>query len=164
MTPTDVLAIIGAITGTTGTVLALVALIWDYYKWKHNETVQLEVQAIPNFAYTLNPGQDYIRVMVKNIGKVSTTIKLITLHGFDSKRDMKKLPYGHSTAIVTPAIGTLPVKLNPTDDWDGFLLQDLEGIETYFKYKHFCVQIEDSMSKKPFRAEVDKSRIKTTRR
>ena len=40
MTTTDVLAIIGAVTGITGTLLAMGALIWDFYKWRYSERVR----------------------------------------------------------------------------------------------------------------------------
>ena len=159
LTTTDILALVGAITGTIGTVLALVAIVWDYYKWRYNEIVQLSVAALPNFVTTFNPEQNYIRVMVTNIGKIPTTIKLISLHGFNSKKEMRQ-KNGHDVALITPAMGELPVKLNPADDWDGFLIQNFEGVEKYLKYKYFCVQIEDTMSTKRFRAEVDKSKLR----
>ncbi len=68
---------------------------------------------------------------------------------------------GENLAIITqPFYGPLPAKLNPGDDWGGGFDQNSEDIEEYLKYKHFVVQVEDTMSNKPFRAEVDKSLVK----
>ncbi|MBA3715916.1 MAG: hypothetical protein H0W76_26295 [Pyrinomonadaceae bacterium] len=160
MTTTDVLAIIGAVTGIIGTIAGLFALCWDYYKWKYAERVQLKVTAIPNFVNAEDRRKEMIWVSVTNIGKIPTTIKLLTLHGFNSKRGMKKRN-GENLAIITqPFYGQLPAKLNPGDDWDGGFDQHSEGIEEYLKYKYFVVQVEDTMSNKPFRAEVDKSLVK----
>ncbi len=90
MTTTDVLAIIGAVTGITGTLLAMGALIWDFYKWRYSERVRLRVWASGGHVTTVNPHEELIRISVTNIGKVATTIQAIALHGFNSRREMKK--------------------------------------------------------------------------
>ncbi len=64
---------------------------------------------------------------------------------------------GHEpSAVMTPGYGTLPARLNPGDDWTGGVRQE-DQFDTYRKYNHFVVQIEDTMSDFPFRAEVDKA-------
>jgi hypothetical protein len=62
--------------------------------------------------------------------------------------------------MLNPLHGQLPAKLNPGDDWACGFSQNEESIEKYYKFNHFIVQIEDTMSEKPFRAEVDISLIK----
>ena len=63
--------------------------------------------------------------------------------------------------VTRPIYGPpLPHKLNPGEDWTGCLLQQGNGMEEYLEYRYFIVQIEDTMSTKPFRAEVDKERMK----
>lgn len=77
MTTTDVLAIIGAVTGIIGTIAGLFALCWDYYKWKYAERVQLKVTAIPNFVNAEDRRKEMIWVSVTNIGKIPTTINFL---------------------------------------------------------------------------------------
>lgn len=157
LTTTDILALIGAVTGIVGTIAGVSALVWDYYKWRYSERVRLKVWATPGFVSTLDSHTLHINVSVTNVGKIPTTIKLLSFHGFDSKKHLKKRN-GHDPSIVmTPGYGTLPVRLNPGDDWTGGIRQD--QFEAYGKYKYFFVQIEDSMSDFPYRAEIDKSRI-----
>lgn len=79
MSTTDVLAIIGAVTGIIGTIAGLGALGWDVYKWRYSERVQLKVTATPGFVTTTNPKEEMIMVSVTNIGKVPTTLKLLSL-------------------------------------------------------------------------------------
>lgn len=121
MTSTDVLAIVGAVTGTIGTLLALAALGWDFYKWRYAERVQLEVIANPGMVSTDNPNEKLIMVRVTNIGKVSTTIKLLSLHGFDSKKALRKRN-GQNVAVAHLPMycPPLPHKLSPGEEWDRF--------------------------------------------
>lgn len=160
MTTTDVLAIIGAITGIIGTIAGLAALGWDFYKWRYSERVRLKVTATPNFVSTNNSQEKLIWVTVTNIGKIPTTIKLLSFHGFDNKAEQKNRNGKDVSIMLNPLHGQLPVRLNPGDDWACGFRQKGEGIEKYYKFKHFIVQIEDTMSEKPFRAEVDKSLVK----
>jgi hypothetical protein len=159
MTTTDVLAIIGAVTGVTGTIAGLGALGWDYYKWRYSERVQLKVTATPNFISTDNPDEEFIMVSVANIGKIPTTLKLISLQGFESKKKLKK-QYGQKIGVVNKILyGPLPFRLEPGSDWTGGIRHG-SGIEPFLDYEYFVIQVEDTMSTKPFRAIVDKSRIK----
>lgn len=160
MTTTDILAIIGAITGIIGTIAGLTALGWDFYKWRYSERVRLKVTATPNFVSTTNPHEKLIWVTVTNIGKIPTTIKLLSFHGFDTKAEQKKRNGKDVSIMLNPLHGQLPIRLNPGDDWAGGFRQNGEGIEKYYQFNHFIIQIEDTMSEKPFRAEVDKSLIK----
>jgi hypothetical protein len=161
MSLTDALALIGAITGTIGTMLGLAALIWDYYKWRYAERVLLRVTANPGMVSTQKPDEKLIMVSVTNVGKIPTTINLLSLHGFNSKKALKKRN-GENVAIAHRPLycPPLPHKLSPGDDWTGFLLQHSNGMEEYLNYRYFIIQVEDSMSTRPFRAEVDKERMK----
>jgi len=163
MTVTDVLAIIGAVTGITGTLLAVGALIWDLYKWRYSERVRLRVWASPGFTTTLNPQEKLLHFSVTNIGKVATTIKLLSLHGFDSEKEMKKQKRigKEPSVIISPvyASAPLPHRLEPGNEWSGAIDQTQPGIQGYLKFKYFIVQVEDTLSENPFRAEIDKSRL-----
>jgi len=160
MTVTDVLAIIGAVTGTIGTMLGIAALGWDFYKWRYSERVRLRVWAAGGHVSTANRNEQLIRISVTNIGKVGTTIQALAIHGFNSKKEMKKR-YGGGLAIIPqPLYATLPARIEPGNDWNGYIKQDTPDIYEYLKFKHFIIQIEDSISGKPFRAEIDKSSIK----
>ncbi|MBS1770033.1 MAG: hypothetical protein JSS77_10250 [Acidobacteria bacterium] len=157
LTTTDVLAIIGAVTGIVGTIAGVSALVWDYYKWRHSERVRLTVLATPGFVSTSDPYTKYIHISVTNVGKIPTTIKLLSFHGFDSKKHLKSRRGHHVSLVMTLGYGTLPVRLNPGDDWIGGIRQD-QFVE-YQAYKYFYVQIEDTMSEFPFRAEIEKTLI-----
>jgi hypothetical protein len=159
VTVTDVLAVIGAVTGITGTLLALAALGWDYYKWRYAERVQLKVSANPGFINPAKPKQTFISVVVTNIGKIPTTINLLSLHGFDTKAELENRNGKNVAVVHRPLYGTLPARVEPGNEWVGGIDQNSNGIEVYLKYKYFIVQIEDTMSTKPFRAEIDKSRL-----
>jgi hypothetical protein len=161
LTTTDVLAIIGAVTGIIGTIAGLLALGWDYYKWRYAERVLLRVWATPGFVSTSDPRRTpFIMVSVTNIGKIPTTLKIISLHGFESKWGMRKRNGKKAAIVPTPLYSQLPVRLEPGNDWGDGVSQDSEVIKEFLSYKYFVIQIEDTMSKKPFRAIVDKSLIK----
>jgi hypothetical protein len=160
MTTTDVLALIGAVTGIVGTIAGLLALGWDYYKWRYAERVQLRVTATPGFVSTDDPRkEEFIMVSVANIGKIPTTLKLIAIQGFESKRKLRKT-YGQKVAIIRNILyNQLPVRLEPGNDWVGGIRQNNQ-LKEFLEYEYFVVQVEDTMSKKPFRAIVNKSHIK----
>ena len=99
MSTTDILALVGAVTGIIGTVAGISALAWDVYKWRYSEKVRLEVTATPNFVSTVDPDTKHINVSVTNIGKIPTTIKLLSLTGFNSKKEMKKR-YGEEVSVL----------------------------------------------------------------
>jgi hypothetical protein len=91
---TRLLAIIGAVTGTIGTIAGLAALGWDWYKWRYSENVRLKVTANPNFIFVQNnpllpdkSHENLIWVSVTNVGKIPTTVKLVSFNGFSSKID-----------------------------------------------------------------------------
>src|SRR5258706_5761170 len=119
MTQTDVLAIIGAITGIIGTIAGFGALGWDFYKWRYSERVRLKVFANLNFISTDNPRDEMLMISVTNIGKVATTIKMLSFHGFNSKRELKKRNGNEMSIMMNPLHGQLPARLNPGDDWTG---------------------------------------------
>jgi hypothetical protein len=139
--------------------LALGALIWDFYKWRYSERVRLKVFASGGYVTTANPNEELINISITNIGKVGTTIQAIALHGFNSKKEMKKR-YGKDLAIIpTPLFNTLPARLEPGNQWNACIKQNTPEIRGYLKFEHFIIQVEDTISGTPFRAEIDKSII-----
>lgn len=164
MTVTDVLALIGAVTGITGTLLALAALFWDFYKWRFAERVRLSVWATPGFTTTTNPHEKLISVSVTNVGKIATTIKLLSFHGFDSKKELKKRNGKDVTVNLNPlyASGPFPYRLEPGNEWFGSVDQTQPTLLKYLNHKYFIVQVEDTLSDTPFRAEVDQERFRKT--
>jgi hypothetical protein len=162
LTTTDILAVIGAVTGITGTLLALAALIWDFYKWRYAERVRLRVWATPGFANTANPQEILINISVTNIGKIPTTLKLLSFHGFDSKKELKKRNGKDVSINVRPLYptGPFPYHLEPGKEWNGAIDQTQPLLMKYLNYKYFMVQVEDTMSEKPFRAEIDQKRFR----
>lgn len=164
MTITDILAIIGAVTGIIGAITGTTAIVWDVYKFWYSEQVRLKVTAIPGFLSTANPNERLISVSVTNIGKIPTTIKLLSFQGFNTKPS-SKIRYGEKTSVMmTPLHGQLPVRLNPGDDWFCAFSENAEGMDEFYSFKHFFIQVEDTMSTKPFRAEVDKSLVKSLKK
>jgi hypothetical protein len=162
MTVTDVLAIIGAITGVTGTLLGLTALIWDFYKWRYSERVRLKVWASGGHVTNHNRQDNLIRISITNVGKVGTTIQAISLNGFNSKEEMKKR-YSEPVAVIhNPLFATLPARIEPGNEWNGCIYQDRPEIQKFLKFKYFILQVEDSISGKQFRAEIDKATIDPT--
>lgn len=161
MTTTDVLAIIGTITGITGMLLALLALIWDLYKWRYSERIRLRVWATPGFTSTHNPTETLISISVTNIGKVPTTLKLLSFHGFDSKEELKKRNGKDVSVNLYPlyATGPFPYRLEPGNEWSGSIDQTQPLLQKYLQHEYFIVQVEDTMSKTGFRAEIDKDRF-----
>jgi hypothetical protein len=162
LTTTDVLALIGAVTGITGTLLALAAVIWDFYKWRYSERVRLRVWAAPGFRSTVNPRETLISISVTNIGKVATTLKLLFFHGFDSKKELKKRNGKDVSVNLHPLYptGPFPYRLEPGNEWSGAIDQKQPPLLKYLEHKYFIVQVEDTMSEKPFRAEIDKKRCR----
>ena len=165
MTVTDVLAVIGAITGIIGMILASGALLWDWYKWKFSETVKLRVTASPNFVTNTNPNQDMIWVNITNVGRLTTKILNISLQGFDNKPG-KKQRHGEKLAVVTNLLygPPLPVLLPPGEVWGAGIRQDTPDIAEFSKYSYFVVSIEDSVSEWPWRAEVNKNALMKPRK
>lgn len=155
ITTTDILAVIGAITGIIGTFAGLGALSWDFYKWRYSERVRLRVMATPGFVTTTDPSTEYVHVAVYNVGRMRTTIKAISLHGFDNKKELKKRNGKKIRIVWNPSYGQLPAILEPGDDWACGLLQSSINKE-YLQFEYFIVQIDDTMSEFPFRAQVDK--------
>jgi|GEM_PF-3434711 hypothetical protein len=46
------------------------------------------------------------------------------------------------------------------DEWSGAIDQRQASLLKYLEHKYFIVQVEDTMSEKPFRAEIDKKRFR----
>src|SRR5919205_1749000 len=101
---TDILAWIGALTGTA-------ALLWDFYKWKASGP-KLKVTVVPDMSiYTRGrpQGEDtYLLIKVANTGTSKTTITTLGLIYYES-RAKKILKKSSMRAIVPdPKPGELP--------------------------------------------------------
>lgn len=121
----------------------------------------LRVWATAGFANTVNPHEKLISISVTNIGKIPTTLKLLSFHGFDSKKELKKRNGKDVTINISPLYptGPFPYRLEPGNEWQGAIDQRQPSLLKYLKHKYFMVQVEDTMSEKPFRAEVDQKRF-----
>jgi hypothetical protein len=89
-------------------------------------------------------------------------LKLLSFHGFDSKKEMKKRNGKDVSINLNPlyATGPFPYRLEPGNEWSGAIDETQPSLQKYLNYKYFIVQVEDTMSGKPFRAEVDQKRMK----
>ncbi len=126
---------------------------------RYSERVQLEVFASGGFLLIEKPNENLINISITNVGKVGTTIQTVVLQGFNSRKEMKQR-YGENVAVVHKLLfNSLPARLEPGNKWTACLKQDTPEIREYLQFKHFIVQIEDTLSKKPFRAEIDKARL-----
>ena len=101
-------------------------------------------------------------ISVANIGKIPTTLNLLSFHGFDSRKELKKRNGKDVTINLTPlyAKGAFPYRLEPGNEWSGAIDQRQPLLQKYLNHKHFIVEVEDIMSDKPFRAEVDQKRFR----
>lgn len=111
LTTTDVLAIIGAVTGIIGTMAGLAALSWDFYKWQHSERPRLGVTVLPNMMMTGYPKhKPVIMVKVTNVGKLTTTLTHLALES-KNKSERKH----NALMIMDTGLQQLPFVLQPSD-------------------------------------------------
>lgn len=77
-TVTDTLALVGAITGTIGTVSGIGALLWDYYKWRTSGRPKLKMEVSgPMIVFGDPDRKEHFTVSVVNVGDRATTIELL---------------------------------------------------------------------------------------
>jgi hypothetical protein len=142
LTVTDVLAVIGAATGTF-------ALVWDFIKWWFSERVYLEVRASPNMNLTTDVVKvDYVMIVVRNKGKFTTTLTLLSFEVYKSWWQFKRGKRPTLQSIVpNPNPGVLPHVLEPGKEWMGLTQQNNEELTKYKKYKYVTCSIHHSMGK-----------------
>lgn len=154
MTLTDVLALVGAFTGSG-------ALLWDVFKW-FNSGARLRMNVSPNTILVGNgtPLQDEtkrISIEITNVGHRKTT--LVTL-GFRCDTNLWGSLTGRgSLYFVVPQpeyAQQLPVLLDVGERWVG-LVTKTEEIEAMIKNHRFFVTMTHSASAKPFTKRVSRS-------
>ena len=151
MTLTDVLALVGAFTGSG-------ALLWDVFKW-FNTGAKLRLSVSPNTilvggGFSGDDKTKRISIEVTNVGHRKTT--LVTL-GFRCDTS----PWGSLTGkgslyFVVPQpeyAQQLPVLLDVGERWVGLVAQT-EEIEAMIKNHRFFVTMTHSASAKPFSKRV----------
>lgn len=153
MTLTDVLALVGAFTGSG-------ALLWDVFKW-FNSGAKLRLNISPN---TILVGgglykQDKIKrisIEVTNVGHRKTTLVAL---GFRCDKTFWGLLTGKgSLYFVVPQpeyAQQLPVLLDVGERWIGLVAQT-EEIEEMIKNHRFFVTVTHSASAKPFLKRISR--------
>ncbi len=151
MNATDVLAIIGAVTGST-------ALVWDFFKWQRSERPHLKVEVIQKIKLK-HDNDELVKVVVTNIGRLTLTINFVTVQIFSRKWfGLKKEP-GTVSFFGEVHPKTLPVVLEPGRQWVGqydhfdLYYQDLKSAE--FR----CIAVHHSHSDKPVLKRYSKDSI-----
>jgi hypothetical protein len=74
LTTTDILAIIGTITGTIGTIAGLTALGWDFYKWRRSTTPRLKVSFVTGSVQVSTTGNTGGQI-VRNVPGVKLVLR-----------------------------------------------------------------------------------------
>ena len=146
---TDILAWIGALTGTA-------ALLWDFYKWKASGP-KLKVTVVPHMSiYTCGRPESedtYLLIKVANTGTRKTTITTLGFVYYQSrlKRILKK---PSKRAIVPdPKPGELPHVLDAGEEWSGLAIQnDIVEEQARRGYLYCCVF--HSLGNKPVNKRV----------
>jgi hypothetical protein len=147
MTVTDVLAVVGAATGT-------LALVWDFLKWWHSERVNLTISASPNMLMTTDPTrQAHVMIVVRNKGRLTTTLSLLSFEVYESWWKSKRRKPTLQSVVPNPSPGVLPYVLEPGKEWMGLTLQDNEELTKYKEYEYVYCSIHHSMHK-PVRTRV----------
>ena len=153
MTLTDVLALVGAFTGSG-------ALLWDVFKW-FNSGAKLRLSASPNTILVGggihdNDRTKRISIEVTNVGHRKTT--LVTL-GFRCDTSLWSYLTGKGRLhFVVPRpeyAQQLPVLLDVGERWVG-LVDQTEEIEAMIKNHRFFVTMTHSASAKPFSKRVSR--------
>lgn len=153
MTLTDVLALIGAFTGSG-------ALLWDIFKW-FNSGARLRVKVSPNTilvggGISHHNASKRISIEVTNVGHRKTT--LVTLGFRCDKNLFGSLTGRGSQYFVVPQpeyAAQLPVLLDVGERWVG-LVSQTEEIEAMIKNYRFFVTMTHSASAKPFLKKVSR--------
>lgn len=145
MTVTDILALIGALTGT-------LAILWDIFKWK-NSGARLKINVAPNMiliadGLSLENQEKRISVEVVNVGQRNTTVVTLCFRCDD---DMWTSVTGKGRtyfAVPQPEFASLPAALGVGERWVGMVHQSPE-LEEMARHKRLYVQISHSVATKP---------------
>ena len=146
MTPTDVAAWVGAITGS-------LVLLWDVFKWVLSG-VRIRVSAEPNMtaygsAAALLGIKTCIVVEASNVGQAKTTITHVVgfhytspAHKFLRRKPLK------SIVVLDPKPGAVPHELDVGERWLGMMEQN-EEIEELSRIGALYVGVIHSSGKRP---------------
>ena len=153
MTLTDVLALVGAFTGSG-------ALLWDVFKW-FNSGAKLRLSVSPNTilvggGFSGDDKTKRISIEVTNVGHRKTT--LVTLGFRCDKTLWNSLTGKGSLYFVVPQpeyAQQLPVLLDVGERWVGLVAQT-EEIEAMIRNHRFFVTMTHSASAKPFSKRVSR--------
>jgi hypothetical protein len=144
MTVTDVLAMIGAFTGSA-------ALLWDVFKWLKTGP-RVRVSAIPNMVST-GEGNAYqgknVIIEVVNTGDSKTTITHLAGYHYDSWfKPIFRFKPTTQFVVPNPIPGRLPCELSPGERWVGLIEQTPDLIDMSVNGKLY-VGILHSMKRSP---------------
>jgi hypothetical protein len=148
-TVTDVVAWVGALTGTA-------SLVWDVFKWK-TAGPALEISANPNLislpVQAVKDAMPHLFVRVANRGTSATTIRALVLEYWSSSisRALGRPP--ETFAVLVPRPNPLPALVEPGAEWTT-LADPANVIERARAGGVLVCRIEHSMSRKPTRARV----------
>ena len=146
MTPTDVAAWVGAITGS-------LVLLWDVFKWVLSG-VRIRVSVAPNMtaygsAAALLGMKTCIVVEASNVGQAKTTITHVVgfhytspAHKFLRRKPLK------SIVVLDPKPGAVPHELDVGERWLGMMEQN-EEIEELSRNGALYVGVIHSSGKRP---------------
>jgi len=145
---TDMLAIIGAITGVS-------SLAWNIYI-KLSAGPKLSVKAWPGMKMMPTPPDDptYIRVTVRNTGTATTTLTTLSFHVYESKRQVKKFKPDQSVVVVQSIGDKTPFKLEVGGEWNGYVNQDGPFTQLIADGKLWCGVYHSFAGEKPEQAKV----------
>lgn len=155
---TRFLAVLGAITGSIGSILAITALCWDIFKWRKTERCRLRVELMPNMKQHILMGvdQDVIVIRVTNVGKLTTFITLLAINdcrGSRLTRILRRLHLIDQEAkafwIRESEAGKLPKELKPGHEWVSTINKRSPEINAFLRENNkIWVSVSHSMSEK----------------
>jgi hypothetical protein len=151
MDPTRLIAWIGVITGSIGSITGTSALLWDLYKWKHRGP-ELLVTVVPGMFQIMQgvkiDDERLFRITVVNSGSSKTTLTALGFFCFPTKPNKKLTkPVATENFIVTnPLYGNFPHVLETGEQWTGFAKQDA-FIEELARTGYLYAQVYHSLGK-----------------
>lgn len=156
-TTTDILALVGAITGTIGTVAGVAALAWDVYKWKHSGpalrvTVQKDMYARSHDKEVKEPDGPHLLIKVVNTGQLKTVIEDVSLAYFETRWSMWTR-WDRFTFSSLQATGVTPHTLEPGERWFTAIPQHSK-FEEMMQKGYLCVVVFDSLHPRPMFVRV----------
>ena len=151
MTTTDVLALVGTVTGSA-------ALLLDLVKWLRSGP-RLRIRANPNMQPTQappgTPPGHWTLVRVSNVGDTPTTLLALSLETYSSwGARLLRRPSVRLAVLPTLPV-PLPHRLEVSDDWQTVVKPD-PRISTALDEGLLYVAIEDAHRAKPTRFRVER--------